>query len=141
MCRLTPYLDPPPRPHLLSAPAVALRSSWLQVPGRIPLRLRAMAAVEGVDIVSINMGARRGSTAQLSDLVQLYPGEAKRSQPRTRSASASAQFVYVQMRSWALDVVPRLTRQQAGQLMEGEREVRVIVYNGKDHYNATCQYS
>ena len=40
------------------------------------------------------------------------------------------------MRAWAIDIVPRLTRQQAGQLEKGEREVRVIVYNGTDHYNA-----
>ena len=90
-----------------------------------------MAAVEGVDVVSISAGARRCAGA-LSDSVLLYPGDELQKSTRTRHAN----FVPRRLCSWAIDVVPRLTRQQAGQLETGEREVRVIVYNGTDHYNA-----
>ena len=77
--------------------------------------LRAMALLEGVDIVSINEGAMNSNG--LSDRVILLPGELHR----------PGRYLLHGYKSWALDIVPRLLRQRAGTSAADERPVRVIV--------------
>ena len=94
--------------------------------------IRAMALLEGVDIVSINEAATNSNG--LSDKVILLPGELQ------RPAHPDQYHLLVPV-SWALDIVPRIMRQRAGTLEAGERPVRVIVYNGTNHYDATWPIS
>lgn len=90
-----------------------------------------MALLESVDIVSINEAAMDSNG--LSDNVYLFPGELDR---KDRPGEYSLSW----RRSWALDIVPRLLRQQENRLAAGERPVRVVVYNGQDHYNAATRH-
>ncbi len=80
--------------------------------------LRAMALLEGVDIVSINEGAMNSNG--LSDRVILLPGELHR-------PGRPGRYLLHGYKSWALDIVPRLLRQRAGTSAADERPVRVIV--------------
>ena len=87
-----------------------------------------MAAVDAVDLVSIDEGKR--TRGMLSDKVLFFPSELEKPGRRTQTYTLHA------FRSWALDIVPRLARQREGKLIPGERQIRVILYNGKDHYDA-----
>ena len=82
--------------------------------------LRAMAAVKGSDLISINK-------ASCADKVVVF-------------LSASSKTLAVG-KSWAEDIVPRLARQCAGELDEYEAPLRVILWNGRSdaagHFMAT----
>jgi hypothetical protein len=82
--------------------------------------LRAMAAVEGSNLVIIN-------SAKNCDKVYLFPPD-------------SSDTLAVD-RSWAEDIVPYLIRQHAGKLEKDEAPLRVVIWNGRTdaagHFQAT----
>ena len=79
--------------------------------------LRALAVMEGCDLAIID------KSEPPTDKVRVYRG----------TASGECTFC-----SWASKLQPRILRQQAGRNSGSpERPLRVLLYNGRNHYDAT----